>query len=404
MKRRKFSGLLALGAGAMSMPALPAGEATGQDAEQAAGQNEEQEGEVVAVCVKDYKELARETLPPATYDYITTGSEDEVTLRENVEAFRRIRLLPPLLEGVSQANLTTTVLGEEIAQPVLLAPVAGLRMFHPEGALAAARAAAAAKTIVAVSTSAGSSVEEVAAAAAGPKWFQLYCPKDRAVTRRLVERVSEAGYRAIVVTVDLGERKDADRRNRFSVPKEMLLKHLVDVGHTQLNAQMTYQELLDFNDQAWDLSLSWEFFDWLRSITDLPILLKGVLRPDDALRAVSIGLDGVVVSNHGGRRLDGVPSSIEVLGKIVEVVGDRAEVLLDGGVRRGADVFKALALGARAVLIGRPYAWALAADGQRGVRSVLRLLEEELENAMIASGCRNLAAVQPDLLQSSSVL
>ena len=151
------------------------------------------------------------------------------------------------------------------------------------------------------------------------------------------------------------------------------------------------------------MSLSWEFFDWLRSITDLPILLKGVLRPDDALRAVSIGLDGVVVSNHGGRRLDGVPSSIEVLGKIVEVVGDRAEVLLDGGVRRGADVFKALALGARAVLIGRPYAWALAADGQRGVRSVLRLLEEALENAMIASGCRNLEAVQPDLLQSSSV-
>ena len=172
MKRRKFSGLLALGAGAMSMPALPAGEASGEDAEQGAeqdaGQDAEPDGEVVAVCVKDYQELSRETLPPATYDYITTGSEDEVTLRENVAAFRRIRLLPPLLEGVSQTDLTTTVLGEQIAQPVLLAPVAGLRMFHPEGALAAARAAAAAKTIVAVSTSAGSSVEEVAAAAAGP--------------------------------------------------------------------------------------------------------------------------------------------------------------------------------------------------------------------------------------------
>jgi 4-hydroxymandelate oxidase len=396
MKRRKFSGLLALGAGAMSVRKLSAGEATEEEAAEAAAPD----SEVRAVCVKDYKELARDTLPQATYDYITTGSEDEVTLRENVEAFRRIRLLPPLLEGVSQADLTTTVLGAEIALPVLLAPVAGLRMFHPEGALAAARAAATAQTVVAVSTSAGSSVEEVAAAATGPKWFQLYCPKDRGVTRRLVERVGEAGYHAIVVTVDLGERKDADRRNRFSVPKEMLLKHLVDVGHTELNAQMTYQQLLDFNDQAWDLSLSWDFFDWLRSITDLPILLKGVLRPDDALRAVSIGLDGVVVSNHGGRRLDGVPSSIEVLPKIVEVVGDRAEVLLDGGVRRGADVFKALALGARAVLIGRPYAWALAADGQRGVRSVLRLLEEELENAMIASGCRNLDALQPGLLQA----
>ena len=398
MKRRNFSGLVALGAGAISMKSLTAIEACDQPGEDKLAA---QKGESNAVCVQDYIALAREVLPHATFQYITTGSEDEVTLRENIEAFRRLRLLPPLLAGVSEVSLETTVLGQRIALPVLLAPVAGLRMFHPQGALAAARAATAAETLLAVSTSAGNSVEEIAAAAAGPKWFQLYCPKDRGVTRRLVQRAERAGFRAIIVTVDLGERKDADRRNRFRVPKEMLLKHLVDVGHTQLTAEMSYQELLDFNDNAWDLSLSWDFFAWLRTVTDLPILLKGVLRADDALRAVSIGLDGLVVSNHGGRRLDGVPASIEVLPEIIEVVGDRAEVLLDGGVRRGADVLKAIALGARAVLIGRPYAWALAAEGQQGVRRVLRLLEEELENAMIASGCRQLADIGPDLLQPS---
>ena len=351
------------------------------------------------VKVADFQALAAAKLPKATFDYITTGSADEITLRENVTAFQRIRILPPLLTGVATADPSTTVLKQPIRLPILLAPVAGQQMYHPQGALAAARAAATAGTVYGVSSSVGHSVEEVAAASDGPKWFQLYVPKDRAVARRLVERAERAGYQAIIVTVDLGEWKDADRRNRFALPKEVLVKHLRDIGFTQISNDMNYQEVLDFNAQAWDLALSWEFFDWLRNITKLPLLIKGVLRKEDATKAVSLGLDGIIVSNHGGRRLDGMPASLEMLPEVVQAVGGRAEVFMDGGVRRGTDVLIALALGARAVLIGRPYAWALAADGEAGVRKVLDLLREEFLNAMVTTGCAKISNIRPTLLR-----
>lgn len=391
MHRREFAKCVAFGAGSFGLF---------HETEAGAEQNttdvrESRRREPVNVA--DFQRLAKETLPLATYDYITTGTTDELTLRENVAAFQRIRLLPPLLKGVAEVDTATTVLQQRIALPILLAPVAGQSMYHQQGALASARAAAAAKTIMGVSSSVGNSVEEVAAASPGPKWFQLYVSKDRAVARRLVERAERSGYKAIVLTVDLGERKDADRRNRFTLPEAVLRKHLRDFGF-EVSDQMTYEQLLKFNDQAWDLSLSWEVFDWLRSITKLPLLLKGVLRADDAKKAVSLGLDGIVVSNHGGRRLDGVPASIEQLPQIVEAVNGRAAVLLDSGIRRGTDVLKALALGANAVLIGRPYAWALAADGEAGVSKVLELLREELVSAMLACGCPNVASINRSLL------
>lgn len=351
------------------------------------------------VRVADFQALAAAKLPKATYDYITSGSADEITLRENVAAFQRIRILPPLLTGVATADPSTTVLKQPIQLPIMLAPVAAQRMYHPQGALAAARAAAAAGTLFGVSSSVGHSVEEVAAASSGPKWFQLYVPKDRAIARKLVERAERAGYRAIIVTVDLGEWKDADRRNRFALPKDVLVKQLRDIGFTQVSNEMSYQQVLDFNAQAWDLALSWEFFDWLRSVTRLPLLIKGVLRKEDALKAVSLGLDGIIVSNHGGRRLDAMPASIDMLPEVVEAVAGRAEVYVDGGIRRGTDVLIALALGARAVLIGRPYAWALGADGESGVRKVLDLLRAELLNAMVTTGCAKVADIRPTLLR-----
>ena len=411
MHRRFFSKLLALGAGGLASwqaraacdsleeaiaPPDCAGGAAGDAPAAAAAPLTPLVG--APVNVADYQALARRALPAATYDYITSGSTDEVTLRDNVAAFQRIRLLPPLLTGVDQADTGTTVLKQPVSLPVLLAPVAGQSLYHPQGVLAAARAAASAKTILGVSSSVGHSIEEVAGASTGSKWFQLYVPKDRAVTRKLVERVERAGYAAIIVTVDLGERKDADRRNRFRLPPAVLLKHLRDLGF-DVHERMTYEQLLAFNDQAWDLALDWKFFDWLRSITRLPLLVKGVLRADDARKAVAIGLDGVVVSNHGGRRLDGVPASIDQLSEIVEAVGGKTEVLLDSGIRRGTDVFKALALGARAVLIGRPYAWALAADGETGVRQVIEFLREELVSAMVSSGCPDVSSIQPGLLR-----
>ncbi len=413
MKRRRFTQILSFGAGSMSFLSVAAQETDGSTDEQS--QDDDRDDQAVAatgservvsasspqpVKVEDYIALSQAKLPKATFDYITTGSADEITLRENVAAFRRIKVLPPLLTGVAKADLSTRVLNERISLPVMLAPVAALGMYHPQGALAAASAAASAGTLFAVSSSAGHSVEEIAAAAPGPKWFQLYVPKDRTVARRLVERVERSCYQAIIVTVDLGEWKDADRRNRFSLPKQMLLKHLRDVGHEQLSDKMSYEELSAFNARAWDLSISWNFFDWLRSVTKLPLLVKGVLRKEDALRAVSIGLDGIIVSNHGGRRLDGMPASIDRVSEIAEAVQGRAEVLMDGGIRRGTDVLKAVALGAKAVLIGRPHAWALASDGESGVRRVIELLREEFENAMIATGCARVDEINRSLIQS----
>jgi isopentenyl diphosphate isomerase/L-lactate dehydrogenase-like FMN-dependent dehydrogenase len=409
MHRRTFAQLFAVGAGTIGLLHASGQETDDETAGKAPRNRPENNKSDVRetvdasdhlepVNVHDFKTLAEARLPKATFDYITTGSADEITLKENVTAFQRIKVLPPLLKGVSEPDLSTTVLAQTISMPVMLAPVAAQRMYHPEGALAAARAAAAAKTVYGVSSSVGNSVEEVAGAGEGPKWFQLYVPRDRTIARKLVQRVERAGYEAIIVTVDLGEWKDADRRNRFALPKEMLVKHLRDVGYLQVNDNMTNQEVDQFNRGAWDLSLSWEFFDWLRGITSLPLLIKGVLRPDDAKKAVSIGLDGIIVSNHGGRRLDAMPASIAMLPRVVEAAGGRAEIFMDGGVRRGTDVLKAIALGAKAVLIGRPYAWALSAAGEVGVRQVLELFREETANAMVATGCATLADIDPTLL------
>lgn len=401
MDRRTFAQRVTFGAAACGL--FPAGD----PARQASADEILQPGEFDAsqprepVRVVDFQELAAKTLPKATYEYITGGSADEITLRENVAAFQRVRILPPLLTGVPTAELSTTVLKQPISMPILLAPVAGQQMYHAHGGLAAARAAAKAGTIYGVSSSVGHSVEEIAAASPGPKWFQLYVPRDRAVARRLVERAEKAGYKAIILTVDLGEWKDADRRNRFALPKATLVKHLRDAGFTQINDQMSYDQILEFNANAWDLSISWEFFDFLRNITKLPLIIKGVLRKEDAAKAVSLGIEGIVVSNHGGRRLDGMPATIEMLPEIVETVGDQAEVYLDGGVRRGTDALIALALGARAVLIGRPYAWALGAAGEAGVSKVLELLRDELLNAMVATGCAKVGDIKPTLLRQS---
>ncbi len=411
MNRRMFSQLVAFGAGLFSMPLALAGQNRTDDT--AAGEDESNRSpsagspwKTPPVTVEDFIPLAQAKLPKATFDYVTTGSEDEVTLRENVAAFRRIKVLPPLLHGVQEADLSTTVLGQRIDLPVLIAPVAALRMYHPDGALAVARAAEKAGTIFVPSTSAYNSVEEIAAAAAGPKWFQLYAPRNREVAKGLVRRAEKSGYHAIVVTVDLGERKDADLRNQFRPPREFLIKHLRDVGHTQITGKESDEELLAFNANAWDVSLSWDFFKWLRGVTKLPIILKGVLTVSAAEQAVELGMDGIVVSNHGGRRIDGMPASIDVLPDIALAVGDRTEVLLDSGIRRGGDVLRAIALGAKAVLVGRPHAWALAAGGEAGVSRVLEILRDELATVMVASGCSTIADIDGSIFtgeQSDSV-
>ena len=404
MDRRFFSQLLAFGAGLFTTTQIAAKDDAADnenraDTPEANTPVSSAASSGLPVTVSDFVGQAAARLPRASFDYVTTGSEDEVTLRDNVEAFRRIRVLPPLLHGVNQTDLSTTVLGQKISMPVLLAPVAALRMLHPEGVMASARAATRAGTICAASSSALNSVEEIGRSSAGPKWFQVYVPRKRDVAAKLVARAEAAGFKAIVVTVDLGERKDADLRNRFTVPKDMLLKHLRDVGFSHLTDRNSHEELNAFNAAAWDISLNVDFFKWLRGVTKLPILLKGVLSPDAAQQAVDLGLNGIVVSNHGGRRLDGMPASIDVLHEVAQAVDGKIEILMDGGVRRGGDAMKALAYGAKAVLIGRPQAWALAAGGEAGVKRVLDILRDELTNAMIASGCATVDDVNASLLR-----
>lgn len=407
MDRRTFSQLLAFGAGMFSAAHVEdnnanADQASGDDAAMPGwGEREgarDQAWPASPVTISDFIPLAKAKLPKATFEYITSGSEDEVTLRDNVEAFRRLRILPPLLHGVQKTDLSTMVLGQKISMPIMLAPVAALRMFHPDGGRASARAAKQAGTICITSTSVGNSAEEIAAASTGPRWFQLYVPSNRELARQLVKRAEAAAYSALVVTVDLGERKDADLRNRFSLPKDMLLKHLRDIGHTEVSEKNSYEELVAFNTQAWDVSLSVDFFKWLRRETKLPIILKGVLTREAVEQAVDLKLDGIVVSNHGGRRLDGMPASIDMLKDVVAAADGQLEVLFDSGIRRGGDVLKALALGAKAVMIGRAQAWSLAAGGETGVKLALEILRDELTNAMISSGCATVADVNESLL------
>jgi 4-hydroxymandelate oxidase len=355
------------------------------------------------INVDDFEELARAKLSPTAWAYYSSGAHDEVTLHANRSAFKRLALHYRVLVDVSRRDLSTTVLGERVAFPILVAPTAFHGLAHPERELATARAAAKAGTIFTLSTLATATIDEVRAASQGPIWFQLYVFKDRAATEALVRRAEAAGAKALVLTVDapLLGRRERDVRNRFQLPPGLCVKNLVPEGMSDLPAEAQDSGLAAYFASLLDPALGWRDLAWLRSITKLPLLVKGIVRKDDARRAVDEGAQGIVVSNHGGRQLDTAPATIDVLSGIVDEVGGRAEVLLDGGVRRGTDAVKALALGARAVLVGRPILWGLAVGGEQGVSAVLEILRTELDLALALSGCASVAAVTRDLLSGS---
>ena len=343
------------------------------------------------VNVYDYARAAAERIEPGSLAYIEGGAGDERTLRANVEAFTRRTLRPRVLVDVGAVTTEATVLGERVSAPVLVAPTAFHRLAYPEGEPATARGAGAAGTIMCVSTLATASPEEVAAAAPDAAlWFQLYWYRDRGVTRDLLDRVAAAGYRALVLTVDLPGavgRRERDLRTAFEIPPDLPVPNIVAaLGDRGRDPHATIGAMVD-------PTLTWRDLEWLRQACPLPLVLKGLLTAEDALLAVEHGADAVVVSNHGGRQLDGVAASLDALPEVVEAVGGRCEVLLDGGVRRGTDVAVALALGARAVLVGRPALWGLAAAGADGVRGVLELLREELELTLRLLGCASPADV-----------
>jgi 4-hydroxymandelate oxidase len=349
--------------------------------------------------IPEWRDAARARLDKAAWDYFRSGADQQRTLRANRRAYRAWTIWPRVLVDVSAPSLSTTVLGTPVATPILVAPTAYHRLAHPDGELATAAGAADAGSLYVVSTLATTTLEEVAAASTGPKWFQLYVHRDRGLTRSLVERAEAAGYGAIVLTVDtpiLGRRL-ADERNRFTLPPDLTMANLASgvVG-------ITGSGLAAYFKDRHDASLGWRDVEWLRGITRLPLAVKGVLRADDAARAVEAGAAAVIVSNHGGRQLDGAPATLEALPRVVDAVAGRAEVLHDGGIRWGTDALKAIALGARAVLVGRPVLWGLAVGGRAGVARVLTLLTEELARAMALAGCPRLDAVDRTLVERAA--
>jgi 4-hydroxymandelate oxidase len=328
----------------------------------------------------DYEVEARKRVPHAAWERISGGAGDELTLRWNHEAYEKIRLKPRALVDVSKLDTKVTLFGQEFPFPILLAPTGGQKFVHPEGELAAARGAAASNATYVISSSASMRVEDIAKSAKGPVWFQLYVQRDRAFTRDLVQRAEESGCRALCVTVDsptFGAR-NREERAKGGLPE---------------------RELPNLKGKDYlDPTLTWKDIDWLRSFARRPVLLKGVLNPDDAATGVKAGVAGVIVSNHGARNLDTVPATIEALPSVVEKVAGRCPVLVDGGIRRGTDVVKALALGATAVQIGRPYLWGLGLAGAEGVARVVAILRKEFELAMMLTGRPTLASIDRSVL------
>ncbi len=338
------------------------------------------------VNIFDYEAAARTRLDEGTWAYFAGGSDDEVTLRANRSIFERVQIIPHVLVDVSTITMNTSVLGTPIPMPLLVAPVGFQGLAHSEGECATALAVSAAGALMIVSTFSSRTLEDIAQAASGPLWFQLSAP-DRLWTERLVQRATEAGYRALVLTVDAPRSgiKERVARLDFHLPA-----FKANFGDEPVGNNFTSLP-------------TWDSLAWLRSITSLPLILKGILSAEEARRAVGHGIDGIIVSNHGGRQLDTVPATLDVLPEIVEAVNGHCEVYMDSGIRRGTDVLKALALGARAVCLGRPVIWGLAVNGREGVERVLDMVRAEFEQAMALAGCPTLGSIDSSLLRRSTI-
>jgi L-lactate dehydrogenase (cytochrome) len=374
--------------------------------------------------VEDYRGLAHKRLPRAVIDFIEGGAEDEITISRNRAGFENIHIIPRILTNVSIRDISTTILGTPVSSPIVLCPVGLATLAHPLGEVAAGIAAANKGIISTYSSSSSWNLEDIAAASSGVKWFQLYIWKDRKLTAEIVERARKAGYAALVLTVDvpISARRERDLRNGFTIPprprvnqigdllqhfgwfyaqlKSEISGHKMSMGNfTPENVGMrTRLKMLEVVNELFDPSITWSDIAWLKSIWDGPIVIKGVMTPEDAKLAVKAGADAIWISNHGGRQLDGLSGTIEVLPEIVKAVKGRAEIYLDGGVRRGSDIVKAIALGANACMIGRPYMYGLAADGTAGVESIIKILEIEMDATMALMGRPSIAS-----LDSSSV-
>lgn len=352
--------------------------------------------------VDDYERLARNFLLPAHYEYIAGGVADDYALRNNRQRFARLQLHSRVLGDCRHGGTATQLLGQMLAHPILLAPVAHQKLAHPQGELATAAGAAAMDALMVVSTLSSSYLEDIAQQSAAPKWFQVYCQPTRQLTLALVRRAEAAGYTALMVTVDapVTGARNRSQRAGFQLPTYAQAVNLPsdDLPPLSLNPQdsLVFQGVMATAPR-------WEDLSWLQRQTNLPIIVKGILHPEDALRCMELGMAGIVVSNHGGRSHDSAPASIDMLPVIRQRVGAAYPILLDSGIRRGSDVFKALALGADAVMVGRPQVFALAVAGALGVAHMLRLLREELELTMALTGCPTLDCINSDALYRANL-
>lgn len=375
-----------------------------------------------AVSIEDLRILARRRLPKVVFEYLDGGAEGEVTLAENCRAFQEITFRPRMAVSVPSSELRTRVLGLDLSFPALLAPVGYSRLMHPEGEVAAARAAGKAGTAYILSTISGHKLEDVRAASSGPVWYQLYLLGGREAAEAGIARAQAAGYTALVLTVDtaVAGMRERDFRNgmkellgnnplrkipflgQFLVRPTWLANFLLDGGVPPLpNVVLPGQgpmPLMDVAAALVEAAVTWEDLRWIRQIWRGPVVIKGILTGDDARRAVNEGADAIVVSNHGGRQLDNVPASLRALPEVVGAVKGRTEILMDGGVRRGSDIIKALCLGARAVLVGRAYAYGMAAAGEAGVARALEILRADVERTLKLLGCPSLAALDSSYL------
>lgn len=362
--------------------------------------------------VEDLRQVARRRLPRGVFGYIDGAAEDELTWARNRAAFERLEFRPRVLRGVGDVDPSTTLLGRPLPFPLVIAPTGFTRIAHPAGELAVARAAARAGVPYSLSTLATRSLEEVAAVSEGPRWFQVYMWRDRGLVKELVQRASESGYEALLLTVDtaVSGRRERDLRSGFTLPPKLGLDTLIDgalhpgwtldfvrsepilfanvVGHGDRDGTDAVA-LADYLNSQFDPGLKWSDVEWLRSFWDGPIVLKGIQTVEDAVLAAEAGIEAVALSNHGGRQLDGAPPPLELVGPVVERVGDRTEVICDGGVRRGSDIVKAVALGARACMAGRAFLYGLGTAGEAGVETVLEWFDEGVRRTLTLVGARS---------------
>ena len=351
------------------------------------------------LSVHDYHRAARGELPKEVLDYFEGGALNEITLRENIAGWGRLKLYYHVLAGIGERDLRTTILGQSISMPIGVAPTAFHKLATETGEIATAKAAKKARTLFVLSSLSSTPMESVFPEAGSPRWFQLYIYKDREITGELVRRAEAAGAEAIALTVDapgLGTR-ERDMRNRFTLPQGLTVANVVPLGKGHL-PEVRGSGLAAYVHDNFKSDLGFEDLDWLCGWTRLPVVVKGVCRADDARRAAEHGAKALVVSNHGGRQLDTAPATCDALPYVVDAVGDLCEVYVDGGLRRGSDVLKAIALGARAVLVGRPILWGLSVGGEEGAINVLEILRRELDEAMLLCGCAKLSEIGRSLL------